>query len=334
MAAGSGMKSIVTALVANLGIAVAKFLGWLLTGSSSMLAEGVHSVADSSNQALLLLGGRRATRKASEVHQFGYGRVRYVAAFVVSIVLFTLGGLFAIYEAWHKFSDPHPITDWQWVPIVVLVLAVVLESFALRTALKEGAAVKGDRSWFRYLKESRSPEIPTIILEDTGALLGLVFGLFGVSMTLVTDDGRWDALGSGAIGVLLVVIAVFLAREMISMLIGESALPEHQAALERALVDGEDIERVIHMRTLHIGPDEVLVAAKVAVPAAETAADVARAVDAVEARARASVPLRLQIYVEPAPFEDGRSPAHDRETWEVDPAPEPPAAQGHAAEQE
>ncbi|MGC5628428.1 cation diffusion facilitator family transporter [Georgenia sp. Z1344] len=326
MAAGSGMKSVITALFANLGIAVLKFLGWLLTGSSSMLAEGVHSVADSSNQALLLIGGRRATKKASEVHQFGYGRVRYVAAFVVSIVLFSLGGLFAMYEAWHKFSDPHPITDWKWVPVAVLLLALVLEGFALRTALKEGAAVKGDRSWFRYLKESRSPEIPTIILEDTGALLGLVFGLFGVGMTLATDDGRWDAIGSGAIGVLLVVIAIFLAREMISMLVGESALPEHHDAIERSLVDGEDIERIIHMRTLHLGPDEVLVAAKVAVPAVETAADVARAIDAAEVRARDSVPLRLQIYIEPAPFDEGAIPA-GRETWEVDPAPDPEGVQ-------
>ncbi|MGO1509115.1 MAG: cation diffusion facilitator family transporter [Actinomycetaceae bacterium] len=329
MASGSGMKSVLTALFANIGIAVAKFLGWLLTGSSSMLAEAVHSVADSSNQLLLLIAGKRATKKASEVHQFGYGRVRYVAAFVVSIILFTLGGLFAMYEAWHKFSDPHPITDWRWVPVVVLVAAMVMEGFALRTALKEGAAAKGNRSWFRYLKDSRSPEIPTIILEDSGALLGLVFGLFGVGMTLGTGDGRWDAIGSGAIGILLVVIAVFLAREMISMLIGESALPEHHDAIEAALVDGEDIERIIHMRTLHIGPDEVLVGAKVAVPGTDSAAEVARAVNAAEERARSSVPLKLQLYIEAEPF-DRAAHAEDRgrETWEVDPAPEPEGPQG------
>lgn len=323
MAHGSGTKSVITALAANLGIAVAKFAGYLLTHSSSMLAEAVHSVADSSNQALLLFAGKRSTKEASEVHQFGYGRVRYVAAFVVSIVLFSLGGLFALYEAWHKFSDPHAITSWHWVPVVVLLAAMVMEGFALRTALKEARASKGDKSWWRYLKDSRSPEIPTIVLEDTGALLGLVFGLFGVSMTLATGDGRWDAIGSGAIGVLLVVIAIFLGREMISMLVGESALPEHQDAIESALLDGEDITRIIHLRTLHLGPDEVLVAAKVAVPGAESAADIAASVDAAEARARAAVPLRLQIVIEAAPFDPDAPVDEDRETWEVDPTPQP-----------
>lgn len=298
MASGSGTKAVVTALAANIGIALAKFVGYLLTGSSSMLAESVHSVADSSNQLLLLIGGKRALRKASAVHQFGYGRVRYVAAFVVSIVLFTLGGLFALYEAWHKFSDPHPIDSWQWVPVAVLLLAMVMEGFALRTALHEANHVRGDMSLIEYVKASRSPEIPTIILEDTGALLGLVFGLFGVGMTLVTGDGRWDAVGSAAIGVLLVVIAVFLAREMTSMLVGESAMPEHHRAIEGALA-GDGIESVIHMRTMHLGPDDVLVAAKVAVAPTATAEQITRAIDAAEERVRAAVPLKAQIYLEP-----------------------------------
>ncbi|MHB1065184.1 MAG: cation diffusion facilitator family transporter [Georgenia sp.] len=298
MASGSGTRAVVTALAANVGIAVAKFMGYLLTGSSSMLAESVHSVADSSNQLLLLIGGKRATRRASAVHQFGYGRVRYVAAFVVSIVLFTLGGLFALYEAWHKFADPHPIDSWQWVPIAVLLLAMVMEGFALRTAVQEATRVRGDMSLFEFVKASRSPEIPVIILEDTGALLGLVFGLFGVGMTLGTGDGRWDAVGSAAIGVLLVLVAAFLAREMTSMLIGESALPEHRRAIEAALV-GDGVESVIHMRTMHLGPDDVLVAAKVAVAPGATAEEVARAIDAAESRVRAAVPLKAQIYLEP-----------------------------------
>ncbi|MFC7405075.1 cation diffusion facilitator family transporter [Georgenia alba] len=298
MAAGGGTRAIVAALAANMGIAVAKFVGWLLTGSSSMLAEGVHSVADSSNQALLLVAGRRAQRKASDVHQFGYGRVRYVAAFIVSIVLFTLGGLFALYEAWHKYSDPHPITSWQWVPVTVLVVAIVFESLAMRQAIKEANHVRGKNSIWRYIKISRSPEIPTILLEDTGALVGLIFGLFGVGMTLATGDGRWDAVGSAAIGVLLVVIAVFLGREMISMLIGESALPEHHRAMEQALA-GEGIEEVVQMRTLHIGPDEVLVAAKVKVAADATGEQVSKVIDAAEARVRDAVPLTVVSYVEP-----------------------------------
>jgi len=224
--------------------------------------------------------------------------VRYIVAFVVSIVLFTLGGLFALYEAWHKFSDPHPIDSWQWVPVVVLLLAIVLESFALRTAVQEANHVRGDLSLPAYVKASRSPEIPVILLEDTGALLGLVFGLFGVGMTLATGDGRWDAVGSAAIGLLLVVIAVFLAWEMRSMLIGESALPQHQAAIEQALT-GDGIDRVIHMRTMHLGPDDLLVAAKVAVIRTDSAEEISAAINEAEERVRASVPLRLQIYIEP-----------------------------------
>ena len=309
LAAGGGTKAVITALGANIGIAIAKFAGFLLTGSSSMLAEAVHSVADSSNQALLLLGGKGAARQASEVHQFGYGRVRYIAAFVVSIVLFTLGGLFALYEGWHKFADPHPIDSWQWVPVAVLLVAVVLEAYALRIALQEANHVRGDLSLPEYVRASRSPEIPVILLEDTGALLGLLFGLFGVGMTLATGDGRWDAVGSAAIGLLLVVIAVFLAWEMRSMLIGESALPHQQAAIERALT-GNGIDRVVHMRTLHLGPDDLLVAAKVEVTPTDSAAAVAAAIDEAEGRVRASVPLRLQIYIEPdLPGRDGQAPA-------------------------
>ncbi|MCK6211806.1 cation diffusion facilitator family transporter [Georgenia sp. EYE_87] len=307
MATSGGTKAVVTALAANIGIAIAKFIGYLLTGSSSMLAESVHSVADSSNQALLLVAGKSAKRKASEVHQFGYGRVRYVAAFVVSIVLFTLGGLFALYEAWHKYSDPHPIDSWQWVPIAVLLAAVVMEGFALRTALKEAEHARGSMTLFQYIKASRSPEIPTIVLEDTGALLGLVFGLFGVGMTLATGDGRWDAVGSAAIGVLLVVIAIFLAREMTSMLIGESAMPQHHDAIERAIA-GDGVERVIHMRTMHLGPDEVLVAAKIGVSRGASASQVADAIDAAERRIRDAVPLRTQIYLEPDLYERGHVP--------------------------
>jgi len=301
VAASGGTRAVVVALLANIGIAIAKFGGYLLTGSSSMLAESVHSVADSSNQGLLLIAGKRATRRASEVHQFGYGRVRYVAAFVVSIVLFTLGGLFALYEAWHKYTDPHPIDSWQWVPIAVLLIAVAMESFALRTAVIEANHARGKMTLRQFVRQSRSPEIPVILLEDTGALCGLVFALFGVSMTLATGDGRWDAVGSAAIGVLLVVIAVFLAIEMHSMLIGESALPTHHDAIEASLC-GEGIDRVVHMRTMHLGPDDVLVAAKVAVTATDSAQEIAAAINAAEARVRAAVPLRLQIYIEPDLF--------------------------------
>lgn len=298
MASGGGTKAVVAALLANSGIAVTKFIAYLLTQSSSMLAEAVHSVADAGNQVLLLVGGKRAKRHASETHQFGYGRTRYVYGFIVSIILFTLGGCFALYEAWHKFSEPHPITSWHWVPVAVLVAAIVMESFSLRTAVLEANQVRGKTPILKFVRRSRSPELPVILLEDIGALLGLVLALFGVSMTLITGNGRWDAIGSASIGILLVAIATFLAIEMNSMLLGESALPEHQDAIEAAVV-GAGIGSVIHMRTMHLGPDQLLVAAKVAVDEGAEAADVARAIDAAEVRIRGSVPLELVIYLEP-----------------------------------
>lgn len=298
MASGGGTKAVIAALLANSGIAVTKFIAYLLTQSSSMLAEAVHSVADAGNQVLLLVGGKRAKRHASETHQFGYGRTRYVYGFIVSIILFTLGGCFALYEAWHKFSEPHPITSWHWVPVAVLVAAIVMESFSLRTAVLEANQVRGKTPILKFVRRSRSPELPVILLEDIGALLGLVLALFGVSMTLITGNGRWDAIGSASIGILLVAIATFLAIEMNSMLLGESALPEHQDAIEAAVV-GAGIGSVIHMRTMHLGPDQLLVAAKVAVDEGAEAADVARAIDAAEVRIRGSVPLELVIYLEP-----------------------------------
>ncbi|GAA3730155.1 cation diffusion facilitator family transporter [Spinactinospora alkalitolerans] len=299
MSAEGSTKAVVTALVANMGIAVTKFVAYLLTGSSSMLAESIHSVADSGNQALLLIGGRRARRQATPEHPFGYGRERYIYAFIVSIVLFSLGGLFALYEAWHKLSDPHPITSWHWVPIVVLLVAIALESMALRTAVKESNAVRGNASWVRFVRNSRSPELPVILLEDTGALFGLVFALIGVSMTLITGNGVWDGLGTAAIGILLVVIAVVLALETKSLLIGESATREHTRLIERAIAAGERGSTLIHMRTMHLGPEELLVAAKVAIDHDDTAADVARAVNGAEARIREAVPIARLIYLEP-----------------------------------
>jgi len=298
MAHGGGNKAIIAALSANLGIAVTKFIAFLLTQSSSMLAESVHSVADSGNQVLLLLGGKRARRAADEEHPFGYGRERYMYAFIVSIVLFSLGGLFALYEAWHKFADPHPIESWQWVPIAVLLAAIVMEGFSFRTAIKEANHTRGDQSWVSYIRTAKAPELPVVLLEDFGALIGLVLALFGVSMTLVTDDGRWDAIGSAAIGVLLVLIAIVLAMETKSLLLGESASRKDVDAIRAALV-GPGVPSVIHLRTLHLGPEELLVAAKIEVPAASSAADVAEAIDAAEQRVRAAVPIARVIYLEP-----------------------------------
>ena len=299
MSASGGTKAIIAALVANLGIAVTKFVAFLLTASSSMLAESIHSVADSGNQALLLLGGRRARRAATPQHPFGYGRERYLYAFVVSIVLFSVGGLFALYEGYHKLSHPTPITAWHWVPVVVLVAAIGMESFSFRTAIVESNAVRGKASWGEFLRRSKAPELPVVLMEDFAALVGLVLALLGVGLTLLTGDGRWDGIGTVSIGVLLVAVAVFLAVETKSLLIGEAAGSDAVAAIERAIESTPGVDGLIHMRTLHLGPEELLVAAKIAVPAAATAADIATAIDAAEERIRAVEPIARVIYLEP-----------------------------------
>ncbi len=298
MSASGGTKAVIAALAANLSIAVMKFLAYLLTSSSSMLAESIHSVADSGNQVLLLLGGKAAKRQASPQHPFGYGRERYVYGFIVAVVLFSVGGLFALYEAYHKWHDPHGIDDWQWVPVAVLVGAIIAEGFSFRTAIHEANQVRGQQSHLRFIRTSKAPELPVILLEDFGALVGLVCALFGVSMTLATGDGRWDAVGTAAIGVLLVVIAIVLAIETKSLLLGESATREHVRKIEDAIVaDGST--GIIHLRTMHLGPDELLVAVKVSVARGDTGADIASAIDATERRIRDAVPITCVIYVEP-----------------------------------
>ncbi|WP_448061590.1 cation diffusion facilitator family transporter [Cellulomonas hominis] len=298
MAHGGGNKAIVAALAANLGIALTKFVAYLLTMSSSMLAESVHSLADSGNQFLLLVGGRRARREADEAHPFGYGRERYLYAFIVSIVLFSLGGLFALYEAWHKWSDPHPIESWHWVPLVVLVAAIGMEGFSFRTAMHEANLVRGRQSWVSFIRTAKAPELPVVLLEDFGALIGLVLALGGVSLTLATEDGRWDAAGTASIGVLLVLIAIVLALETKSLLLGESATKQNVADIRAALL-GPGVASVIHLRTMHLGPEELLVAAKIEVTATSSADEIARAIDDAEARVRTAVPIATVIYLEP-----------------------------------
>ena len=294
---GHGTKAIIAALAANLGIATAKFIAFLVTGASSMLAEAIHSVADSGNQVLLLVGGKRAARAATPDHPFGYGRDRYIYAFIVAIVLFSVGGLFAIYEGYHKLTHPEELTSPIWA-IGVLVVAIALESFSLRTAVKETAAVKGDsQSYWQFIRRARQPELPVILLEDVGALIGLVLALFGVGLAAITGNGVFDGLGTLAIGVLLVVIAFVLAMETKSLLIGESATPQDVDKIRQAL-DGAGMS-IIHMKTMHLGPDEVLVAAKIAVRQDDTAESVARDIDAAEAAIRAAVPMARVIYLEP-----------------------------------
>jgi cation diffusion facilitator family transporter len=298
MAAEGGTRAVATALAANLGVAVAKFIAAAITGSTSMLAEGVHSVADSGNQVLLLIGGRRARQAPSALHPFGYARARYIYAFLVAIVLFTLGGLYALYEGYHKIVDPHPLSS-PLVAVAVLVIAMVLEGYALRTAVREANRTRGTRDWFAFVRRARSPELPVLLLEDSGALVGLVLALLGVGLSVLTGDGVYDGIASLCIGVLLATIAVLLAREITSLLIGEAALPEQINTIHAAILATPGVEQVIHLRTVHLGPDDLLVAAKIGVQATAEGDDIAATIDAAEARIREGLPIARIIYLEP-----------------------------------
>lgn len=298
MSTEGGMRAVVAALLANIGIAISKFIAYLFTGSSSMLSEAIHSVADSGNQILLLVGNKRSQKAADDQHNFGYGRRRFVYGFIVSIVLFLVGGLFSLYEGLHKWQHPEPLNDW-WIAVLVLFVAIGLEGFSFRTAIKEANRARGERSLFGFVKASRQPELPVILLEDSGALVGLVFALFGVGMAVITGDGRWDAVGAMAVGTLLVVIAIFLAMEMTTMLVGESALPEEVLAIREALESSAGVERVIHLRTLHVGPDELLVAAKIAIAHNDTGAEIAADINAAEKALREAVPSAKYVFLEP-----------------------------------
>ncbi|SDL19911.1 cation diffusion facilitator family transporter [Streptomyces indicus] len=308
MSASGGTKAIVAALAANLAIAVAKFVAFIFSGSSSMLAESVHSLADSGNQGLLLLGGKKAQRAATPQHPFGYGRERYIYAFLVSIVLFSVGGMFAIYEGYEKIKHPHEIDHWYW-PVGVLVFAIIAETFSFRTAIKESNAIRGKQSWKEFVRRAKAPELPVVLLEDLGALVGLILALVGVSLALATGNGVWDGIGTLCIGVLLILIAIVLAAETKSLLLGESAGADEVAKIEAAMVDGETVTRIIHMRTLHLGPEELLVAAKVAVQHDDTAAEVAAAINAAEDRIRAAVPIARVIYLEPDIYSESAAAA-------------------------
>ncbi|MCK8681743.1 cation diffusion facilitator family transporter [Streptomyces lichenis] len=329
MSASGGTKAIVAALAANLAIAVAKFVAFLFSGSSSMLAESVHSLADSGNQGLLLVGGKKAKRQATPEHPFGYGRERYIYAFLVSIVLFSLGGMFALYEGYEKIKHPHELTDWWW-PVGVLVFAILAESFSFRTAIKESNHLRGKQSWKEFVRRAKAPELPVVLLEDLGALVGLVLALFGVGLAILTGNGVWDGIGTLCIGILLVLIALVLAAETKSLLLGESAGIEDVRKIEASLVDGDTVTGVIHMRTMHLGPEELLVAAKIAVQHDDTATEVAAAIDAAESRVRAAVPIARVIYLEPDIFQASRSEPSEaiKPQTEASEAPQAPETPG------
>ncbi len=306
MSAEGGTKAVVAALSANLVIAVTKFGAWLLTGASSMLAESIHSFADSGNQVLLLVGGKRAKRAATPEHPFGFGRERYIFAFLVSIVLFSIGGVFALYEAYHKYEEIHAghgneLLDsrWWWVPLAVLVAAIVAEGLSFRTAIVEANKSRGKQSLSRFIRSAKAPELPVILLEDFAALIGLVLALFGVGLTLLTENGIFDVIGTALIGLLLVGVAVTLAFETKSLLLGEAASTDAVRRIEGALGETEGVTGLIHMKTLHLGPEEILVAAKIGVAGNDRASDVAATIDRAERNIRAVEPMVTALYLEP-----------------------------------
>jgi cation diffusion facilitator family transporter len=326
MAADGGTKAVVAALLANSGIAVTKFIAFLVAGNSSMLAESIHSVADAGNQGLLLLGGKKSKKEATPNHPFGFGRERYIYSFIVAIVLFSVGGLFALYEAYHKWHEirgghaEHPHGWQQYLPLVVLVVAIVLESLSFRTAIIETRKIKGQATFAQFIRRAKQPELPVILLEDLAALLGLAFALIGVGMSIITKNLYWDVAGTALIGVLLVSVAIVLAIETKSLLLGEAASPEAQRRITVAVDQTDGVEHIIHMKTMHLGPEELLVAAKIAVPPGSTAEQVAAAIDAAERAVRAAEPTAQVIYLEPDIYRKGHVP---------DPRPEPPAPAGH-----
>jgi cation diffusion facilitator family transporter len=297
VAAEGGTKAILAALFANAGIAVSKFVGFLITGSSSMLAESVHSVADTSNQGLLLLGQKTSKRRATKAHPFGYGRERYFYSFIVALMLFTLGAVFALYEGIHKIQHPEELSS-PLVAVAILVVAIALESYSFRTAIVESRQLKGEQSWWSFIRQSKTPELPVVLLEDAGALFGLVFALLGVGLAVLTGDPMWDGVGTLMIGVLLGVIAITLIVEMKSLLIGEGASDGELEIIANELTS-DDVERVIHIRTQYLGPDELLVAAKLGLREGLELAEVAKAIDEAESRVRAKVPAARLIYLEP-----------------------------------
>ncbi|GAB3777476.1 cation diffusion facilitator family transporter [Nocardioides ungokensis] len=330
MSAEGGTKAVVAALAANLGIAVTKFVAFFLTGVSSMLAEAIHSVADSGNQVLLLLGGKKAQKDATPEHPFGYGRERYIYSFIVSIVLFSVGGLFALYEAYHKYHEIHAahghpadsILDsrWWWVPPLVLAVAIVLEGLSFRTAILETSKIKGSATFPQFIRRAKQPELPVILLEDFAALIGLAFAFIAVVLSLVTENLYFDVVGTALIGLLLVCVAVVLGLETKSLLLGESASVPAQRRIADALEGTAGVERIIHMKTLHLGPEELLVAAKIGVATGATSEQVADAIDRAERAVRAAEPTAQVIYLEPDIYRSDYVPAE---------RPEPPAPAAH-----
>ena len=295
---GHGAKAVIAAFFANLGISIMKFIGFAFTGSGSMLAEAVHSVADTGNEFLLLVGGKKSRRVADADHPFGYGRERYFWAFIVALLLFSVGAVFSIFDGVDKLRAPHKLDSPQWA-IGILIGAMVLEAWSFRTGIHEARKIKGDTTWWRFIRTAKNPELPVVLLEDLAALIGLAMALTAVVAATVTDNAKYDALGSLGIGVLLGIVAVVLAVEMRSLLLGEAAHPDVQRRIAEAIERDPHVVRLIHLRTEHLGPDELLVAAKIEFAGDLSIRQLADVVNDVEAAVRQDVPEARVMYLEP-----------------------------------
>jgi cation diffusion facilitator family transporter len=304
------VKAVIAALAANLAIAIAKFAAFLVTGSASMLAEAVHSVADTGNEILLLIGAGRSRRARTVEHPFGFGRERYFYGFVVAVMLFTVGAAFSIYDGTHKVLHPGEL-DSPVVAYVVLGVSAILEGLSLRTAIRESNEVRGGRGWREFVHLTKIPELPVVLLEDSAALLGLFFAFLGVLLSQLTGHDQWDGVGSIAVGCLLACAAFIVGYETKSLLIGESASDDVTAQIVTAVETGPEQYRLIHLRTSHIGPESLRVAGTIGVAAELTAADLAAGIDATEKRIRAAVPIAETIYLEPDIFRPDRADPRD-----------------------
>ena len=303
----SRRAALLTALGANIAVAIAKGIAAAITGSSAVLAEALHSVADSTNEILLLVGARRAGRPADLRHPFGHARYRYLYAFVVSLAVFWIGGVLSVLEGVSHLLTRAEIVDPRWA-LGVLGIAALLDGWSLRTTKLAWRGAKGDLSWRRVIRETKAPDLIVVFLEDVGAIAGVAIAGAGVILTTITRDGVWDAIASIAIGLLLMAIGLVVNRETQSLLVGESAAADVVATIRDAIVTTDGIDGVRELRTIHIGPEDLVVVAGVWIDPASSATAVSRSIDAAERRVQEVAPFRTVVSIEPR-VRDGATPA-------------------------
>jgi len=290
--------ALLTALAANVIVAVAKGVAAAITGSSAVLAESLHSVGDTVNEILLLLGARRAGRPADLRHPFGHARYRYLYAFVVSLAVFWIGGVLSVLEGVNHLLTHEEIVEPRW-GFAVLALAAALDGWSLRTTKLAWRGAKGELSWRALIRDTKAPDLIVVFLEDVGAITGVAIAALGLTVTTITNDGTWDALASIAIGLLLMAIGLVVNRETQSLLVGESAAADVVARIRDAIVTTQGIDGVRELRTIHLGPDDLVVAAGIWVDAASSASAISRSIDDAERRVREVTPFRTVVSIEP-----------------------------------